>query len=85
MPERESDDVLDFTPETGFIIEKLAETIVRMMDDLGMDAQVNLPGNVVIEIDKDCSVQDIIAGYRDYMATHITARPVSNRNEKKTQ
>ena len=83
MPRREDDDVIDFTPESGFVIEKLAPTIVQMMRDLDMDAHVTLPDDVVIEIDKDCTTQEIIKGYKDYMAGRIKARPPSNRNEKK--
>ncbi len=83
MPQRDDDEVIDFTPEAGFVIEKLAPTIVKMMRTMDMDAHVNLPGNVVIEIDKECTAQEIIKGYKEYMADHISTRPVSNKNEKK--
>lgn len=82
MP-RQDDDVIDFTPETGFIIENLARTIVDMMRDMDMDAHVNLPGGVVVEIDKECTAQEIIKGYKDYMSDQIASRPASNKNEKK--
>jgi hypothetical protein len=83
MTRRHSDDdVIDFTPETGFVIEKLAETIVRMMRDLDMDAHVNLPDGTVIEIEKECTMKEIIDGYKDFLAGRVRARTPSNKNEK---
>ncbi len=76
------DDVIDFTAETGFTIENLAVTIVQMMQDLDMDAHVTLPDRTVIEIDKDCTVREIIEGYKDFISGHIRARTPSNKNEK---
>jgi hypothetical protein len=86
MPRRgHDDDVIDFTPETGFTIEKLAVTIVEMMQDLGLDARINLPNGVVIEIEKECTVKEIIDGYKDFLAGHIRARTPSNKNEKEPE
>jgi hypothetical protein len=81
MP-RNEDDVIHFTAERGFVIETLAPTIVQMMRDLDMDAHVSLPSGDVIEIEKDCTAKEIIKGYKAYMADHVSARPVSNKNEK---
>ena len=82
MSRRQDDDVIDFTPETGFVIEKLARMIVQMMREMDMDAHVNLPNDVVLEIDKECTAKEIIKGYKDYVAGRISARPPSNRNER---
>lgn len=78
----QDDDVIDFTPETGFTIEKLAITIVDMMRDLDLDAHINLPDGTVIEIDKECTVKEIVEGYKGFLAGHIRARTPSNKNEK---
>lgn len=85
MARRGNDDVIDFTPEPGFTIENLAVTIVEMMRDMDMDAQVNLPDNVVVEIDRDCTVKEIIAGYKKFIASQVRARAPSNKNEKETR
>jgi hypothetical protein len=85
MAHGDDDEVIDFTPESGFVIEKLAPTIVRMMREMEMDARVNLPGGVVLEIEKECTVKEIIKGYKEYIAGHISTRPVSNKNEKETR
>lgn len=83
MPGRQDDDnVINFTPESGFVIEALADTIVQMMKDLDMDAHVNLPDGTIIEVDKDCSRKEIIKGYKDYMAGRIKASAPSNKNER---
>lgn len=78
----EDDDVINFTPEPGFTIENLAVTIVQMMRDLDMDAHVNLPNDIVIEISKDCTAKEIISGYKEYMSARVKSRPASNKNEK---
>jgi len=75
-------DVIDFTPENGFVIEKLAQMIVKAMYEMNMDAQINLPGSVVLEIERDCTEQEIITGYKDYISNQFKYRPASNRNEK---
>jgi len=49
---RQDDDVITLTPEPGFIIESLVSTVIQMMRELDMDACINLPDNVVLEIDK---------------------------------
>lgn len=83
MPRRGQDDnVIDYTPEAGFVIEKLAPLIVQMMQDLDMDAHVNLPDGTVIEVEKDCTEKEIIKGYKDYMAGRIKATVPSNKNER---
>ncbi|MBU6474820.1 MAG: hypothetical protein KGQ70_02540 [Alphaproteobacteria bacterium] len=82
MSDSEKDDVLDFTPESGFVIEKLAVSIVDMMREMDMDARLNLPDGTVIDIEKECTKQDIVAGYKEYVANSISSRPASNRNEK---
>lgn len=82
MPHTTDDNVIEFTAETGFVIESLAKTIVQMMRDLDMDAHISLPDNTIIEIDKSCTAKEIVAGYKEYMASHVKSRPVSNRNEK---
>jgi len=74
--------VIDFTPEAGFVIEKLAQVIVKTMREMDMDAHINLPGKVILEIEKDCTEQEIIEGYKGYMSTHAKPRPASNRNER---
>lgn len=81
MPPRGEDDVISFTPETGFVIETLAAMIVQMMQNLEMDAHVNLPDGTVIEVDKDCSEKEIINGYKEYIAGLISATKPSNKNE----
>jgi hypothetical protein len=84
MPPRGHDDVIDYTPESGFMIENLAATIVQMMQDLDMDAHINLPDGTVIEVEKDCTEKEIIKGYKDYMAGRIKATVPSNKNERET-
>lgn len=79
----DDDDVIDFTPENGFVIEKLAPVIVNAMRDMDMDAQINLPGRVIIEIERDCTEQEIVKGYKNYMSERIKDRSASNKNEKK--
>jgi hypothetical protein len=81
MASQGRDDVIVFTAEAGFTIEKLAVTIVQMMQDMDMDAQVKLPSGATLEIDKECTTREIIEGYKDFMADHITARTASNKNE----
>jgi hypothetical protein len=83
MPRQEDNDVIDFTPENGFAIEKLAPVIVKAMNEMDMDAQINLPGKVVIEIERECTEQEIVVGYNNYMAQRIRHRLASNKNEKK--
>jgi hypothetical protein len=85
MPRQTNDQVIEFTPKSGFAIEKLAETIVKAMREMDMDAQVNLPGNIVLEIEKDCTEGEIVEGYNDYMSTHVKSRPASNANDKESQ
>jgi hypothetical protein len=82
MSHHEENQVIDFTPENGFVIEKLAQTIVKAMSEMNMDAHLNLPGSVVLEIEKGCTEQEIIEGYNDYMSARVKSRPASNRNEK---
>lgn len=83
MPRRGDDHhVLDFRPESGFSIEKLAEMIVQAMRELDMDAQISLPGSVVLEIERECSEQEIVDGYNTYMSTRIGTQSASNKNEK---
>jgi hypothetical protein len=84
MPGQSEDQVIEFTPESGFVIEKLAEKIVSAMREMDMDAQVNLPGNIILEIEKDCTELEIVEGYKDYMSTQVKSRPASNANEKET-
>lgn len=84
MPDRPDDDeVILFTPETGFTIEKLAKTIVQMMRDMDMDAHVNLPTGEVMEIDRHCTVKDIVKGYKEFIARQLKSVVPSNRNDKK--
>lgn len=78
MPQKQDDNVIEFTAENGFVIENLAKTIVQMMNDLDMDAHITLPDGVVIEVERDCTPSEIIAGYKDYLAGRIKARPPSN-------
>ncbi len=78
----DKENVLDFTPQSGFVIEKLAVSIVDMMREMDMDARINLPDGTVIDIEKECTTKDIIDGYKEYMANSISARPASNKNEK---
>ncbi len=82
MQDSGKDHVLDFTPESGFVIEKLAASIVDMMREMDMDACLNLPDGTVIDIEKECTKKDIIDGYKKYIASSISARSVSNKNEK---
>lgn len=79
---RGDDNVIEFTPEPGFMIEALAPQIVQMMRDMDMDAHINLPDRVTIEIERDCTVKEIITGYKEYIKTRISGRAASNRNEK---
>ena len=59
-----------------------APTIVQAMREMDMDAEINLPNKVTLEIDRNCTAQEIIKGYKDYMARRVRTRPVSNKNEK---
>jgi len=74
-----SDDFIDFTPETGFVMEHLAPAIVRMMRDLDLGARLHLPDGTAIEIEQGCTAKEIIAGYNDYLAGR---RKASNKNDK---
>jgi hypothetical protein len=85
MAHGDDDEVIDFTPESGFVIEKLAASVVRMMREMDMDARVHLPGDVILEIEKECTAGEIIKGYKEYMADRISSRPASNKNEKETR
>ncbi|MFH1158360.1 MAG: hypothetical protein V1721_05690 [Pseudomonadota bacterium] len=78
----QDDEVINFTPESGFTIESLAATVVQMMRELDMDACVNLPDRVVLEIEKECTAKEIIAGYKKFIARKIKSRTPSNKNEK---
>ena len=83
MPRRgDNHRVLDFRPESGFAIDKLAEMIVESMQEMDMDAQITLPGQVVLEIERECTEQDIIDGYNAYIATQPKPRQASNKNDK---
>jgi hypothetical protein len=85
MPQKGGDDhVIDFKPETGFTIEKLAKQIVDMMRDLDMDARITLP-DAVIEIEKECTAKEIIDGYKEFIATKIRGRTSANKNEKEPE
>ena len=81
--ETSGDDVIDFKPQSGFAIEKLAPVIVKAMREMDMDAQINLPGKVILEIERECTEEEIIEGYNGYMSTQLKSRPASNRNDKK--
>ncbi len=85
MSDNSDDKVIQFTPETGFTIEKLARTIVQMMRDMDMDAHVNLPGGDVMEIDRQCTAKDIIKSYKEFMASRLCKIIPSNKNEKETK
>ena len=79
---KDDDEVIQFTPEVGFTIEKLASTIIQMMREMDMDAHINLPGGVTIEVERHCTAKEIITGYQEYIKTQITSRSASNKNEK---
>ena len=81
MPQ-DGGEILDFTPENGFKIEKLAPMIVTAMTEMNMDAQLTLPGRVVLEIEQGCTAEEIIDGYKEYLSAQVRSRPASNRNEK---
>ena len=81
MPRRTDDHVINFTPESGFVIEKLAEAVVKAMREMNMDAQVTLPGRVILEIERDCTEREIIDGYNAYISSQIN-RSASNKNDK---
>ncbi len=85
MPRRRNDNVIEFTPEPGFMIEKLAPQIIQMMRDMGMDAHINLPNGVTIEIEQECTAKEIIAGYKELIKAQIRRRSVSNKNEKEKE
>lgn len=74
------ENVIHFTPEPGFTIEGLARTIVKAMREMDMDAQVDFPG-ITMDIEKNCTVGEIVEGYKEYVKTHIGSRAPSNRNE----
>ncbi|MCK5658625.1 MAG: hypothetical protein KAH96_01930 [Alphaproteobacteria bacterium] len=79
---RQDDEVITLTPESGFSIESLASTVIQMMRELDMDACINLSDNVVLEIDKECTAKEIIAGYKKFIARKLKSSMPSNKNEK---
>jgi hypothetical protein len=84
MSRKQDDDVIEFTPESGFTIESIAPMVVQVMREMEMDARLILPNDIVVEIDRDCTVKEIVAGYKEYMKSQIKSRPASNKNEKES-
>ncbi|MCK5555628.1 MAG: hypothetical protein KAI76_05280 [Alphaproteobacteria bacterium] len=80
--QNDEEEVINFTPKPAFTIESLASTVIQMMRELDMDACINLPDNVVLEIDKECTAKEIIAGYKKFIARKLKSSMPSNKNEK---
>jgi hypothetical protein len=75
--EGESDHVLAFTPEDDASIEDIANMVVDMMADYGMDCDVHFP-MFTMEVAHGVTPSEIVAGYReilDQLAAQMTERP----------
>ena len=74
--------ILEFELKNGFAIEKAAKEIVRMMREVNMDAVLQIPGGVTFEIDRDCTANDIVDGYKEFIKSKISKTLPSNSNDK---
>lgn len=74
--------VLEFTPETGFDIRNFARMVVSMMKQLDMDAVLNLPEGVAMEIPQSATEREIVTAYKEYQAEKLAGKKPSNANEK---
>lgn len=65
----EGDEVLEFTPEDGAEIEEIADMIIDMMEDYGMDCEVHFP-KFTMEVAQGVTAEEIIEGYKEIL-THF--------------
>ena len=61
------DEYIDFHVEEGADIVEAAVLVVEAMENLGLEAVMTLPDGTFFEIEKECSVEDIVNGYNAYM------------------
>lgn len=62
----EGEHVLEFTPEDDASIEDIANMVVDMMEDYGMDCDVHFPA-FTMEVERGATPEEIIAGYQDIL------------------
>jgi len=64
--EQEGEHVLEFTPEDDASIEDIANMVVDMMEDYGMDCDVHFPA-FTMEVERGATPAEIISGYQDIL------------------
>lgn len=62
----EDENVLEFTPEDDASIEDIANMVVDMMEDYGMDCDVHFP-DFTMEVERGASPADIVNGYGEIL------------------
>ena len=72
---------LIFAPEKGFNLEFFAELIVQVMLAAGTGARVWLPNDVIADFDQDCTAEEIIEGYRNFLGEKMPHRHSENENK----
>lgn len=73
----EGDNVLEFTPEDDATIEDIANMVVDMMEDYGMDCDVHFP-MFTMEVERGATAEDIVTGYHeilDHLAAQMPGQP----------
>jgi len=73
----EDENVLEFTPEDDSSIEDIANMVVDMMEDYGMDCDVHFPA-FTMEVERGATPKDIINGYNeifDILAAQMPGQP----------
>jgi len=82
MSDYNDDHILEFKIRNGFFIKELSKKLVEMMQDANMDSRLYLPGGGILEIEKECSPEDIIEGYQSFIQSKISNNLPCNLNEK---
>ncbi|HRJ65947.1 MAG TPA: hypothetical protein PLW48_02330 [Alphaproteobacteria bacterium] len=68
----EGAEVLEFTPEDDAAIEDIADTVVGMMEEYGMDCDIHFP-MFTMEVEHGATIEDIVEGYQDIL-DHLAAQ-----------
>lgn len=64
--------ILEFTPEEDATIEDIANMVVDMMEDYGMDCDVHFP-MFTMEVEHGATAEEIVVGYNEIL-DHIAGQ-----------
>lgn len=71
-PDPEKPDIIEFTPEPGTKIEKLAPLVIKAMELLDKDAEIHFP-TFTLEVPRGATAQDIIDTYHMVVIEYLPA------------